>query len=482
MDKNVDGYLYKQLAAEIEGKIHQGVFQAGDRLPSIRNLHKKLHLSLTTVYHAYVELETLGLIDAKPKSGYYVKPARLDRIPVPAYHRKRTNPKEVRMISMVNSVVAAANNPDLIPLGASTLSPELLPVKHFTKILKSINTRDMKGMLTYALTEGDLKLRRRLAAKSLGVLDGTGPEDIIITNGCVEAVNLCLQALVKRGDVVVIESPTYFGFLQMLKKMGALVIEAPTDPRYGVDLEELEKILKQTNVRACLFMPNFHNPLGALMPDDHKRELVKMLNRHEVPVIEDDIYAELHFKSKRPTLLKSFDRKDLVLTCSSFSKALAPGMRIGWAAPGKRFREKVRELKAGYSISSSSIEQYIMAAFLTEGHYDRCMRSIRSAVKKQVIDVVSTIQKLFPPGIRLAVPQGGPLLWVQLPPKVDSMDLYYRAMENNVSIVPGTAFTSSRRFRNFIRISCGNPFDEKIEKGIKTLGRLVREAAATGEV
>ena len=477
MNKDGQGFLYKQLAAEIEDKIAQGTFRAGDRLPSIRRLHRQLNLSLSTVYQAYVELETLGLVEARPKSGYYVRPAGLDRIPAPTSQHALTRPQKVNLTSMISSIIAAAGDRRLIPLGASALSREILPYRHFSRILKGVTAEKMKSLLAYSLTEGDRELRRHLARLAVGLVEGVSPDDFIVTNGCTEAISLSLQALVRPGDVVVIESPTHFGFLQLLWEMRVLVVEAPTDPRHGVDLGELDSILKKHKVKACLFMPNFHNPLGALMPDDKKEELVKLLNRREVPVIEDDLYAELFFEGSRPTLLKSFDRKDLVITCSSFSKSLAPGPRVGWVLPGPRFREKIQGLKAGTTISVSSLDQYVIERFLAEGAYDRYMRSLRNAIRGQVIQTALAVQRYFPAGVRLAVPRGGLLLWVELPPKVDGMELYYQALENNISIIPGSICSGSQRYRNYIRLGCGSPFSQDIENGIKVLGDLVKDAA-----
>ncbi len=469
-------FRYKQLAGEIECKILDGTFKPGEKLLSIRKLHKQSNLSISTVYKTYLELETMGLIEARPKSGYYVNPIALQQLKAPVFKKQSPIPQKVSLSSMINSVVSAINNPDFLPLGNTGMDTELLPVKYFSRILKELSHRDLKSLITYTLSEGDLELRRQLALRTLGVLDGIAPEDIIITNGCTEAVALALLATTQPGDTIAIETPTNFSFLQLLKELGVLVMEVPTDPRNGVDIDELEKILQHNRIKACLFMPNFHNPLGAIMLDENKRKLVQMLNRYEIPVIEDDISAELYFEVPRPKSLKAFDEKELVLTCSSFSKTLAPGLRIGWIIPGKRFKEKIQRLKGGITVSTSTLNQYLVMQFLASGTYERHLRSLRTALKKQAIRTTLAVKEYFPPDTRLAVPQGGSFLWIQLNPRVDGVAVYHKALDRHISIIPGVVCSNTRQFSNYIQLSYGAPYSQRIEKGIKTLGALISES------
>lgn len=468
-------FQYKQLAEEFETKIHNGTYPPGERLPSIRKLHRQLNLSISTVYQAYVELETSGLIEARPKSGYYVTPVPLRQLKAPVFEKKaaETVPRKVELSSMVYALVKAANDPNMLPLGCSATSPELLPYKALARILKGFTNNEIRSMISYPLTEGIPELRRQLVLQYIGVLKKISPEDIIITNGCIEAISLCLKALTNPGDTIAIETPTFFGFLQVLKEMGLMVVEVPTDPRYGVDLDELENTFRRNDIKACLFIPNFHNPLGALMPDSRKQKLVELVTRYGIPLIEDDISSELCYGEKRPLPLKAFDRKDMVLTCSSFSKTLAPGFRIGWAIPGKRFREKMLHLKTGINISTAGLNQHVLCRFLSGGGYNRHLRSLRNAVKKQTTNTALAIRKYFPPDIRLAIPQGGALLWVQLPQNIDGLDVYRKAMERRISILPGSVCTISGSFKNYIRICSSSPFTPAVEKGIATLGELI---------
>lgn len=468
-----DEFRYRQLAGEIERKIFDGLYQPGDRLPSIRSLHRQTNLSISTIYQAYLELESAGVVAARPKSGYYVQPAAMQKMEAPVFSKKSSAPQRVSLAPAINSVVEAISNPRLVPLGNTAMDPALLPVKPLARILKSITHSEMRSLLTYSPSEGYPELRRQIALRTLGLMAGITPDDIIVTNGCMEAVALALLAVSRPGDTVAIEAPTNFSFLQLLKELGLLVVEIATDPREGVDLDELEKSLKKNSVRACLFMPNFQNPLGARMPEAKKQRLVALLSARGIPVIEDDISSQLYFGDQRPWPLKAYDRDGLVLTCSSFSKTLAPGLRLGWIIPGRRFSAKIRRLKAGITISTSTLDQFVVSRFLSGGGYERHLRTLRAALKKQLYRTALEIQKHFPAQTRLALPQGGSLLWVQLPPAVDGLDVYQAAFDRSIAIIPGTVCSNSKRFHNCIQISCAVPFSPKIREAIGTLGAIV---------
>lgn len=475
MEETKKSFRYRHLAEEIEQKIMAGTYQPGERLPSIRRLHRQSNLSISTIYHAYTELENMGLVEARPKSGYYVNPVALQKLKVPRFETISHPPKKVKLSSMINSVVSAISNPRLLPFGSTVTDPALLPFKFFSRTLKGLSHSELKSMISYSLSEGYPELRRQITLRTVGVMDHIAPDDVIITNGCMEAIALSLLALTRPGDTVAVETPTNFGFLQLLKELGLMVMEVPTDPRYGVDLDELEKIVRLNRISACLFIPNFHNPLGAIMPDDQKRRLVELVHEYEVPIIEDSISSELYFNTQRPVPLKAFDRQDLVVTCSSFSKTLAPGLRIGWVLPGDRIKEKLQNLKAAISVTTSTLDQFLISKFLASGAYERHLRRLRNSLKKQIIRTAFSIQQHFPAETRLAIPSGGTLLWVQLPPRVDGLEVYREALDENIAIIPGVVCSNSGQFKNFIQISCGAPVTDRVERGIETLGDIVNK-------
>ncbi len=473
-------FRYKYLAGEIEQKINLGAYQPGDKLPSIRKLHKQSGLSISTVYKAFLDLESTGLIEPRPKSGYYVSSISLNRMKAKKNKKISFPPTKIRLSSMTNAVLSAINDPGLQPLGMTVTDPELLPFRHFARIVKALSHQEMKAMLSYSLSEGHPGLRRQLALSTVGVIKGITPEDIIITNGCMEAIALALLAVTRPGDAVAIESPTNFSYLQLLQELGLLVVEIPANPQSGLDIDEFEKVLGTNAVKACLFMPNFHNPLGAVIPDESKERLVQSANRSELPIIEDDISSELYFGEQRPAPLKAFDKKDLVITCSSFSKTLGPGLRIGWIMPGERFKEKIQNLKGGINVSTSTLDQTLVSRYLESGAYERHMRSLRGFLKKQMVQTALAVQKFFPDQTRLAMPRGGSLLWVELPSGIDAMTVYQHAIDHHIAVIPGSVCSNSRQFSNYIQISCGSPFTPEIEKAIKTLGRLIHEIGLSG--
>lgn len=468
-------YRYHLLVEKLAGRISSGVYVPGEKLPSIRKIHRTTGLSISTVFKAFIALEELGLIEARSRSGYYVRPVKLQQLQPPKHHSKMLPPGEVRLSSVINSVVAAVNDARLLPLGMTVADPRLMPVRHLARILKAIPAAKLQSLLAYALSEGSPALRQQIARTYRDIVENLTADDIIITNGCMEAVALALLALVKPGDTVAIETPTNYSFLQLLNELGVNVVEVPTAPATGLDVDMLERILSHTPVKACLLMPNFHNPTGALMPDAAKTHLVALLNRHNVPVVEDDVSAELYFNEPRPHPLKAFDQQDNVISCSSFSKTLAPGLRIGWVIPGKRFMEKIRKLKASLTVSTSALDQYLLAEYLAGGYYERHLRQLRSKLHHQVIRTALAIQRHFPPETRFMTPGGGSLLWIELPRSIDSLVLHQKALKKNIAIIPGVTCSNSGQFVNYIQISCASPLDDKMVAGIAALGRMMCE-------
>ncbi len=471
-------FRYQQLSEEIEHQILNGTYRVGDRLPSIRKLHRRLNLSISTVFKAYAALETVGLVEVRSKSGYYVTGEGLRQLVPPAFETRSSLPQKVSLTGMFTSILSAMSDPAMLPFGSSAISTDLLPYKAFSRILKNLSARELKAQFGYSLAEGDPGLRRQLAGRMVGWSQAPDMGDIVVTNGCSEALTLALRATTGPGDTIAVESPTHFGLLQLLNSLGASVVEVTTDPRTGLKVEALEKVLSRHSIGACVVIPNFQNPLGSLMPDENKEHLVKFLNHHNIPLIEDEIYADLHYGPNRPIPLRAFDRKDLVITCGSLSKTLVPGLRIGWIVAGKRFLDKVRDLKAGMNVSTATLNQHIVATYLSDTSYDRHLRVLRRHLKNQTFNIAGAVQKYFPEGTRLSLPQGGALLWVQLPGQVSGSDLYLKALDHGISILPGRACAIGEEFESFIRIGCGHPFSERVETGIATLGRLTEALRA----
>ena len=466
-------FLYLKLAEEVEGKIQTGNYRAGEKLPSLRNLHARTGLSISTVYQAYMELEKKGIVEAKDKSGFFVKPPMGSLLPLPRFRKHPVKPRSPSVNIMAESIYSAISESDMLPLGAALPSPAILPVKQLTNSSRAVAGEYLEnGGIGYGPLTGVPELSRQIRNRAIGYIGDIDEEEIIVTNGCMEAIDLCLRSVAGPGDTIVVESPSFVCYLQLIEDLNLMVLEAPTDPDQGIDLESLFKMVEQHNVKACLLNPNFQNPLGYEMPRDRKKRLVEFLSEREIPLIEDDIYGDLYFGKSRPGTFKSFDQKGLVLYCSSFSKSLAPELRIGWTIPG-RFIDKVKRLKFNTSIATSKLNQLIIADFLKNGHYERHLRKFRNALQNQVSNTIMAIIRHFPADTRISAPKGGFILWIELGRQVDGIDLFHNAKDKNIFILPGVLSSSCGQYKNCIRISCGYPWNDTMEEGIKTLGKLI---------
>jgi DNA-binding transcriptional MocR family regulator len=300
------------------------------------------------------------------------------------------------------------------------------------------------------------------------------PDEVVITSGAQEAMALCLRAVAQPGDTIALESPTYYGVLQLIEVLGLKALEISTDPREGVWCDALENALNTTKIAACLFVTNFNNPLGSLMPDGCKEKLVKLLAARGVPLIEDDIYGDLSFSPVRPKTAKAYDGDGQVLLCSSFSKTLAPGYRVGWCIPGL-YQKEVERQKLFTSISTATIPQMAIAEFLATGGYDHHLRKVRKACEDQVKRMSDAVCEYFPEGTKLTRPQGGSVLWVELNDGIDSLRLHDLALAENVSIAPGPIFSPTGKYRHFVRLNCGLTWSDEVDRAMRTLGRLIKE-------
>lgn len=470
--------LYEQLAESLEQRIRDGHLRPGERLPSVRQACEQAQVSAATVFQAYYLLESRGLIEARPRSGYYVcKPARGQARPARA-EPVRTDSTEVAISELVFEVLDSTRDREVVPLGSAFPSPGLFPLDRLARAGARAMRHLAPEALTAELTAGNVRLREALRARYLRQGITLNPDEPIITNGAMEALNLCLQAVTQPGDVVAVESPTFYAALQALERLHLRAIEIPTDPKTGVDPDGLAQVLSQHRVAACWLMPSFQNPLGALMPVTRRQAVVRTLSQAGVPIVEDDVYGELYHGATRPQPLKAFDREGLVLHCSSFSKCLAPGYRIGWAAAG-RYAPLVQRLKMMSSLATSVPSQLALAEYLEEGGFDRHLRRLRLALARNLAAVRQLVLRHFPPGTRVSQPQGGYFLWVQLPAQVDTLRLHRAALSQGLSVAPGELFSADMRFRHALRLNGGHPDDPRVPEAIRALGAMA--AHASGE-
>jgi DNA-binding transcriptional MocR family regulator len=462
---------YEQLAADIVQMIEAGTYRPGDRLPSVRQLHAQRRLSITTILQAYFWLENRGWVEARPQSGYYVRSHLPTGFPEPDISSPGSDPALVSVHELVMMVLQDTQNARLVQLGAAIPNPDLLPTEKLNHILASIARHAGPIGNQYDIPPGCEALRVQVAQRAVASGVHLTPADFVTTSGCMEAMELSLRAICRPGDTVAIESPTYFGILQCLEALGLRALEIPTHPRDGINLEALRFAIDHTPVRACLITSNFNNPLGSLIPEESKKELVDLLARQEIPLIENNISGEIYFTEERPGVAKAHDRKGLVLLCSSFSKDLAPGYRVGWVAPG-RFKAAVEWLKYTTNIGSAMLPQMTIAEFLASAGYDHHLRRIRRVYARHVAQMAQAVIRFFPEGTRVTRPQGGFTLWVQMPEWVDSLMLYRSALRSGITLTPGHIFSATQRYRNFIRLNAAF-WSTREERAIERLGELI---------
>ncbi len=473
-------YQYIQLANKLEKDIVSGRYRAGEKLPSLRKLHAETGRSISTINQAYMELEHRGMVEVREKSGFYARPQLRGLVQTPTLGNSPIKPHKVAINTLADMIQLAISK-EMLPFGAAVPSPALLPHKQLASCMRTITSLYQKGLkLGYGHPTGEPELQRQIARRTLDFVTPLTNEEIIITNGCMQAIDLCLRTVARPGDIILVESPTFLCYLQLIEDLNMRVLEVPVDSRLGIDPERIGKILEEHDVRAALFNPNFHNPLGYSMDNDTKKRLVQTMNDRGVPIIEDDIYGDLYFGDVRPTPLKAYDQRGMVLYCSSFSKTLIPDLRVGWAMPGI-FREKVKRLKFNISIASSQFNQLVVAEFLAGGALERHLRKMRNSLKKQTTDTALAVSRYFPKGTKISVPEGGYTLWIELSETIDSLKLWSRAAKRNISIFPGALCSGTNQYAHYIRLSCGHPFTEKLELGIAELGKLIREMDNTGK-
>lgn len=459
-------YAYRRIAGEVSARIADGTLRPGDRLPSVRRTSAQWGVSIPTVLQAYRLLEAQRVVAARPKSGFFVLArGASDRAAEPRAARGAAVAAHVTTGGLIVDFLEAVADHRAAPLGTALPDAALLPTARLARVLGAVVRHDQVRSAVISTPSGAEELRGEIARRTLATRAPVSRDDIVITNGCAEAIALGLRALTNPGDAVVVESPAYFGTLQAIDMLGLRALEVSTDPREGIRLDALEQALRSGSASALVVTPNVHNPLGCVMPDERKRDLAALLDQFGIPTIEDDTYAELSFSSDRAASLRAFVRTAPVLSCGSFSKTLAPAYRVGWMIPGRYVRDVVR-LKAATSVATALPPQLAIAEFLRVGGYDHHVRQLRSTLHANLQRVASELATRFPPGTRISSPAGGFLLWVELPESVDALELYRRCMVREVSLAPGPVFSATGGNRNFIRLNGGLLWSAQIERAV----------------
>ena len=465
--------LYQNISRNIEHQISNDVLKVGEKLPSIRMICRQHGVSMSTAQQAYYDLERKSLVESRPQSGYYVSRSLARQLALPDISTPSTSSTEKK----VDTIFASLHHPALLKnvtlFSINAPSAELLPIAKLNKaMIQAIRDTEDSGT-RYDATQGNDRLRKQVAKWSFLWKGRLTHEDIVSSAGCISAISFSLMALTQRGDTIGVESPCFFGILQLAHTLGLNVIEMPTHPQTGIELEALKKIILTKKLKLVLLVSNFSNPLGSLMPDESKKEVVRLLSHHDIPLIEDDIYGELYFGKSRPTCCKTYDESGHVLWCSSVSKTLAPGYRVGWVAPGK-YKEQLLKLKLHHTVSSPSLNHEAIAYFLENGRYEAHLRKLRQALHTTYLNYVRVIGESFPEHTKLSRPQGGLSLWIELDKRINTTDLHYSLLNHKISIAPGNMFTLGDQYKNCMRLAYGLPWNVQLENKLKLLGKLIK--------
>ncbi|SOE95954.1 transcriptional regulator, GntR family [Burkholderia sp. D7] len=474
--------LYERLAEHYRRVITSGTLVPGDRMPSVRAMMLRHQVSLSTALQVFRRLEDAGWLQAKPRSGYFVRRRTVPALPSVDEPENPSAPMEAQFVGLhesISKVIAQAQRfPEALNLAGATAAASLYPTARLQALTIKI-LRHQPTLLTDVGGESvGAVLRQAIAKRALSAGMTLSPDEVIATTGGVEAVNLALRAVTQAGDTVAIESPAFFGLLQIIESLGLRALEISTSPTTGMSLEALEMaLLAYGNIKAVVVVPHLQNPLGSVMPNERKAGLVRLCARHKVAVIEDEPYRELLDDAGQNKPLKAWDRDGGVIHCASLNKVLAPGLRLGWMSSG-RWHERVKMLKYAQSRNNESLSQLVAAEFIGSGAYDRHLFQLRERLRTQREATADAIARYFPTGTRLNVPVGGVVLWVELPAGTDSGRLFEEALTQGIRIAPGTIFSNSQRFASFIRLSCPQPFDQTVDDALQRLGRLASDIGA----
>lgn len=461
---------YEQVADRIEEQIANGSLKVNDRVPSLRTMSRMAGVSIGTVVQAYLHLERRGVVCTRPRSGFFVSP-RSDDSPAPRVKRPRSSRPSNVTTRVIDTVIEAFGRSDIIAFNSAIAKSAARINGRLNSIARAV-LREIPDNANELTPVAGLESLRREVAKRMALSGAAmSPDDVVITSGTMEALTLTLGVLCKPGDTVIVESPTYFGILQVIERLQLKIVEVPNQPGLGIDADAIARIIGMTKIRAALLQSNFNNPTGALTPDETKEKIVSLLTGAGIPIVEDDIYGDLHFGSERPKPLSAFDRSGLVITCGSISKTVAIGYRIGWAA-SPNFSPEIKRAKFSSSVACPTLQQHIVARYLSAGVHDRHIRRVREILSQNCQLFREAIYSFFPDQTRVSNPDGGVVLWLELPGHVSGVDLFEQALAQQIGIAPGMIFSARGDYRNFIRLSAGIDWTPATENAIRTLGRL----------
>ncbi len=453
-------YKSEQLALSLKHLIETGTWKLHEKLPSLRQQAETSGFSLITVMNAYQELEAQGLIYSKEKLGYFVADNPLQT----ALAKKVVLNEKIEINSLVFRYLKSIQSEKIVPLGSAFPNSQLL---YSPKLMQTL-AQQAKHRISYeqtpSLPPGNYELRKQIAQRYCMQGIPTDPSDIVITSGGLDALNLSLKAMTQMGDYILLQETIFYGAWQAAENLGLKVITIPEHPEHGLDLEAFKKAITSYPIKVCLLMLNSHNPIGFTVNEDIKFELAKLLHEHEIYLIEDDVYEELYYDQKKPLSMKYYDQQNLVLHCSSFSKTLGAGFRVGWVYAGK-FSEHIQHVQLMSTISVNSFIQNALADYLTHRHYEKHLKNLRNTLKRLKNQYYQYLIKKLPEDCQVSYYPSGYFLWITLPQHIDSSRIYEKMILNDIGVAPSILFYRKNKKQNHIRINCSFEMnDEMINK------------------
>ncbi len=466
---------YKLIADQIIQDIKTNKLSLGQRLPSLRQLRKQQGISMTTALNSYRSLEERGWIVTSPKSGFFVS-TPFDASDIPRLPQFLSSAKGISLEGQYSSLQAECVDG---PFGISRLNPEYVPLTTLKRSIKRITQRGDDLLQSYANPQGLSSLRNAIAEHFGAQGFSLAENELCITSGCMDAIRISLLATSKPGDAIAVSSPCFDGLLDLLRSMQRQVVEIPCTSD-GVDIQQLEAQFANDQVAAALFSSSHMNPHGISLSVEQKRSLAELANRYRMPIIEDDVYGELGFDNSFPLPIKHWDENGYVLWCSSISKTLASGLRIGWCSAG-RYLNTCRSICVTESLGKNGLMQASLADFIAAGHYKRHLQSITRKILANTVAYRQLLLDRLPQGSAISAPRGGLVLWVQVP-RLDDARLRELAAAAKLDLRLGGQFTSRRFYRDCFRINAGWGLDQmhdetrNIEQALIELAEIVHQA------
>jgi len=477
-------HSYRQLAALLAEDMQANRYRPGDALPSVRVLAQQQGVSLSTAVRCYRHLEQQGLAIARPRSGHYVAntavappPTSVQQPATPTQPHRMEWDSLVSVQHRVAQLHALTAQPLQWPLHLASATPGWYPCEELARTGQRLLRQSPSLLGQYPAGMGLPALQKQLALHMARCGVDVPAHEVMVTHGSTEALHLALRCVCQPGDSVAVESPVYFGLLQMLDSLGLKALEVPCSATQGLSLEALAYALEhQPGVRALVAMPSFQNPLGTCMADAAKRQLLGLLERHGVTLIEDDAFGDLSASAERPRPVKAWDTGGHVIYCGSLSKSLAPGLRVGWVMAG-RHGQRLRSLKLGQSLSTPWLEQAMLAQYLQSGAWPSHLRRLRERLATTLPQAVAAIRQHFPLSTQVQHPAAGWWLWISLPEGTDALALLPASVRDGLAFTPGALFSHTGKFDHCLRINIAQPWKAELQDALARLGQHARMLA-----